>query len=276
MRSDFVSWHVPLSQPEKRKMWVSDMFQNKVAFVSGSGGGIGLEIACDLLKAGAFVYAFDLKPQPEELSQFERVEFFQGDLRSGEQLRSLFEQIDATHGRLDCVANAAGVCFFERDGSVETADESVFSATLDINLMGAIRVVRESLPLLRRAGGGAFVHVASVVGLRNMENIIGGGPADAYQISKAALVSLSRSIAMQFARDKIRSNTICPGSIATPMTADIYTDTSRIAAMEGRTPLGVIGETADVSAAALFLLSDRAKFITGIDLPVDGGLLAKL
>jgi len=257
-------------------MWVSDMFQNKVAFVSGSGGGIGLEIACDLLKAGAFVYAFDLKPQPEELSQFERVEFFQGDLRSGEQLRSLFEQIDATHGRLDCVANAAGVCFFERDGSVETADESVFSATLDINLMGAIRVVRESLPLLRRAGGGAFVHVASVVGLRNMENIIGGGPADAYQISKAALVSLSRSIAMQFARDKIRSNTICPGSIATPMTADIYTDTSRIAAMEGRTPLGVIGETADVSAAALFLLSDRAKFITGIDLPVDGGLLAKL
>lgn len=257
-------------------MWVSDMFQNKVAFVSGSGGGIGLEIACDLLKAGAFVYAFDIKPEPQELSGFERAQFFQGDLRDAERIRSVFAAIDAAHGRLDCVANAAGVCFFERDGSVESADDSVFSATLDINLTGAIRVVRESLPLLRKAGGGAFVHVASVVGLRNMENIIGGGPADAYQISKAALVSLSRSIAMQFARENIRSNSVCPGSIATPMTADIYADNNRIVAMKGRTPLGVIGEPTDVSAAALFLLSDKAKFITGIDLPVDGGLLAKL
>lgn len=252
------------------------MFQDKVAFVSGSGGGIGLAIACDLAKAGAFVFAFDIKPQPEELSPFERVRFFQGDLRDSEQLKSVFDAIDAAHGRLDCVVNAAGVCFFERDGSVETADDSVFSATLDINLTGAVRVVRASLPLLRKAGGGAFVHVASVVGLRNMENIIGGGPADAYQISKAALVSLSRSIAMQFAREKIRSNTVCPGSIATPMTADIYADANRISAMEGRTPLGVIGQPADVSAAVMFLLSDNAKFITGVDLPVDGGLLAKL
>lgn len=251
-------------------------FANKVAIVTGAGGGIGLAVAGDLLSEGAIVYAFDIKSAPQALARSQRAHFVQGDLRDPAQVHAVFETIDRTHGKLDYVVNAAGVCFFERDGSVEKTDDAVFSATMDINLTGAIRIVRESLPLLRKAGGGAMVHVASIVGLRNMENIIGGGPADAYQISKAGLVSLSRSIAMQYARERIRSNTICPGSIASPMTDSIYADARRVAAMEARTPLGVIGQPADVSAAALFLLSDRASFITGIDLPVDGGLLAKL
>lgn len=251
-------------------------FEGKVAFVSGAGGGIGLAIALDLLREGASVHAFDLKARPGDLDGFARARYTRGNLADLQQLRDAFAQIDRTHGRLDCVVNAAGVCFFERDGSVEKTDDSVFSATMDVNLIGAIRVVRESLPLLRKSGGGAYVHVASVVGLRNMENIIEGGPADAYQISKAALVSFSRSIAMQYAREKIRSNTVCPGSILTPMTADIYADDRRVEAMEARTPLGLVGRPEDVSAAALFLLSAKARFITGIDLVVDGGILAKL
>ncbi len=251
-------------------------FEGKVAFVTGAGGGIGLAIARDLLNEGAIVFAFDVKSRPTDLAASERVHYVQGDLRDAARIREVFAEIAAAHGRLDCVVNAAGVCFFERDGSVEKADDAVFSATLDINLIGAIRVVRASLPLLRKAGGGAMVHIASVVALRNMENIIDGGPADAYQISKAALVSFSRSIAMQYARENIRSNTICPGSIQTPMTAGIYKDPRRVVAMEARTPLGVIGTPADVSAAALYLLSERARFVTGIDMPVDGGLLAKL
>jgi len=251
-------------------------FENKVAIVTGAGGGIGLAIANDLLSEGATVYAFDIKNHPQELTQSKRAHFVQGDLRDPTQVRALFGTIDKAHGKLDCVVNAAGVCFFERDGSIEAMDTSVFSATIEINLAGAISIARESLPLLRKAGGGAIVHIASIVGLRNMENIIDGGPADAYQISKAGLVSLSRSIAMQYAHQRIRSNTVCPGSIATPMTDSIYADVDRVAAMQARTPLGVIGQPADVSAAAVFLLSDRARFITGIDLPVDGGLLAKL
>jgi NAD(P)-dependent dehydrogenase (short-subunit alcohol dehydrogenase family) len=109
-----------------------------------------------------------------------------------------------------------------------------------------------------------------------MENIIAGGPADAYQVSKAAVVSLSRSLAMQLAPWNIRSNTVCPGSVVTPMTADIYADDARVAAMQARTPIGRIGRPADVAAAVAFLLSDDASFVTGIDLPVDGGLMAKL
>ncbi|MFT3730664.1 MAG: SDR family oxidoreductase [Hyphomicrobium sp.] len=255
---------------------MSGTFEDKIAVVTGAGGGIGLAIASDLLNEGAFVFGFDIKPRPVELADSSRLTFVQGDLRDASQVKSLLGKVEAVHGKLDYIVNAAGLCFFDRDGSVEKADDAVFTATMDVNLNGAIRIVREGLPLLRKAGGGAMVHIASVVGLRNMENIIDGGPADAYQISKAGLVSFSRSLAMQYAREKIRSNTVCPGSIATPMTADIYASTSRIAAMEARTPLGAIGEPRDVSAAALFLLSDDAKFITGIDLPVDGGLLAKL
>jgi NAD(P)-dependent dehydrogenase (short-subunit alcohol dehydrogenase family) len=255
---------------------MSKTFDQKVAVVTGAGGGIGLAVARDLLDEGAVVFAFDIKPAPKEIACSDRLAFVQGDLRNADHVRALLARVAAAHGKLDCVVNAAGLCFFERDGSVEKAEDSVFEATMDVNLTGAIRVVRESLPLLRKAGGGAFVHIASVVGLRNMENIIGGGPADAYQISKAALVSLSRSIAMQYAHEKIRSNTVCPGSIVTPMTADIYAHEDRVTAMEARTPLGILGQPEDVSAAALFLLSDKARFITGIDLPVDGGLLAKL
>lgn len=255
---------------------MSGTFEGKVAVVTGAGGGIGLAIAMDLLNEGAFVFGFDIKPRPDELANAPRSSFVQGDLRDASQVKSLLNKVEQAHGQLNYVVNAAGLCFFERDGSVEKAHDAVFAATMDVNLNGAIRVVRESLPLLRTAGGGAMVHIASVVGLRNMENIIDGGPADAYQISKAGLVSFSRSLAMQYARENIRSNTVCPGSIATPMTADIYTNSSRVTAMEARTPLGVIGQPDDVSAATLFLLSDKARFITGIDLPVDGGLMAKL
>jgi NAD(P)-dependent dehydrogenase (short-subunit alcohol dehydrogenase family) len=184
--------------------------------------------------------------------------------------------IGERHGRIDQLVNCAGVCLFEQDGSVLETDPSVFDLTFDVNLSGAIRVIRAVVPHMRAAGGGSMVHIASVVGLRNMENIQAGGPADAYQLSKAAVVSLSRSLAMQLAPERIRSNTICPGAVATPMTAEIYAQEARVAAMSARTPLGRIGQPQDVASAVAFLLSDRASFITGIDLPVDGGILAKL
>ncbi|MFM9857120.1 SDR family oxidoreductase [Pseudoxanthobacter sp. M-2] len=251
-------------------------FDGKIALVTGAGGGIGFAIARDLASAGATVHAFDLKPAPAALRGLDGLVFHQGDLCDGADVAALMTAIGDRHGRLDAVVNAAGLCLFERDGSVETAADDVFALTFDVNLNGAMRVVRGALPLMRAAGGGAFVHIASVVGLRNMENILGGGPADAYQLSKAALVSLSRSLAMQFAHENIRSNTVCPGAIATPMTADIYADPARVAAMEARTPLKRVGRPEDVSAATLFLLGESASFITGTDLVVDGGLLAKL
>ena len=103
-----------------------------------------------------------------------------------------------------------------------------------------------------------------------------GGPLDAYQVSKAGVISLSKSLAITYGPKGIRSNTICPGSVRTPMTESIYQDPARVSAMEARTPVQRIGTPEDVSSATLFLLSDQASFITGTDLVVDGGLMAKL
>lgn len=249
-------------------------FTNKIAVVTGAGGGIGLSVARELARLGARVEASDIKAPSNSLP--ETVTFTTVDLRNPAQVTDWVQRIGERHGRIDQLVNCAGVCLFEKDGSALQTDTSVFDLTFDVNLSGAIRVIRAVVPFMRAAGGGAMVHVASVVGLRNMENIQAGGPADAYQLSKAALVSLSRSLAMQLAPERIRSNTVCPGAIATPMTAEIYAEEHRVAAMSARTPLGRLGQPEDVAAAVSFLLSNRAAFITGIDLPVDGGLLAKL
>lgn len=254
---------------------MNDQFRNKVAVVTGAGGGIGLAVTQELARLGARVEALDLKTPPAGTLP-EGVTFTRIDLRNEASVAETVAAIGARHGRIDQLVNCAGVCLFDMDGSVLDANPSVFELTFDVNLNGMIRMVRAVHPFMRAAGGGAMVHIASVVGLRNMENIQSGGPADAYQLSKAAVVSLSRSLAMQLAPENIRSNTVCPGAIATPMTADIYAQPDRVTAMEARTPVGRLGQPEDVAAAVAFLLSDRASFITGIDLPVDGGLLAKL
>jgi len=143
----------------------------------------------------------------------------------------------------------------------------VWHRVLDVNLTAAMLVSRHALPLLRRSGGGAFVHLASVAGLRNADD-----PMDAYQVSKAGLISLSRALALQYGPLGIRSNTICPGAILTPMTEPLYAeDPARAERMANRTPLRRLGTVADISSACRFLLSDEAAFITGIDLVVDGG-----
>jgi 2-keto-3-deoxy-L-fuconate dehydrogenase len=121
-----------------------------------------------------------------------------------------------------------------------------------------------------------FVHIASVAGARAMDNVLDDGPLDAYQVSKAALISLSKSIALTYGRRGIRSNTICPGAVWTPMTDHIYQDPARIKAMESRTPIPQVGTPQNIADACLFLLSDKASFVTGTDLMVDGGLMAKL
>ncbi|MGE3894346.1 MAG: SDR family NAD(P)-dependent oxidoreductase [Alphaproteobacteria bacterium] len=239
--------------------------------VTGAGGGMGLAIANALSSAGARVMALDLKPRPANLAT--AVAYEQGDVTDEAFIASAARNA-AIDGALHALVNAAGVVL-DGDGAFETMDLAAWRRTLDINLTGAALVSRAALPYLK-AGRGSMVHIASVVGLRNMENILAGGPLDAYQASKHALVGLSRSFAMQYAAAGVRSNTICPGAVRTPMTEEIYRDPARVAAMAARTPLGRVGMPEDIASAALFLLSEDASFITAIDLVVDGGIMAKL
>jgi NAD(P)-dependent dehydrogenase (short-subunit alcohol dehydrogenase family) len=142
---------------------------------------------------------------------------------------------------------------------------------LEINLTAAMRFARASAPGLRHRRG-AMVHIASIAGLRGMD-----APMDAYQVSKAGLISLSRGLALALARDGVRSNTICPGTVDTPLVERIYAeDPERRRRMIDRTPLKRLGTPADIAEACLYLLSDAAGFVTGSDLTIDGGQLAIL
>jgi NAD(P)-dependent dehydrogenase (short-subunit alcohol dehydrogenase family) len=245
-------------------------FSNRVAVVTGAGGGMGEAIARALAEAGAKVTAIDVKPCPDSLKlPGGHVSFHQGDLRDDALVERVFADTAAREGRLDYLANVAGVLWFGRDKSLLEMDLKVWDEVMDINLRTMVLTSRAAVPLMKRSGGGAMVHFSTIQWMRGDPQ-----PQDAYQASKAAVCALSRSLAMQLAGDNIRSNAICPGPALTPLQARWNTDEAR-GTVARYVPLGRIGTAEDMAQAALFLLSDAASFITGIELPVDGGCLLR-
>ncbi|GAA2124893.1 SDR family NAD(P)-dependent oxidoreductase [Nocardioides bigeumensis] len=242
---------------------------NGTALVTGAGGGIGLAVTHALQARGVQVTAADLKPVPESLAGLDGVHYHRVDLTDADELSGLVALVG---DRLDHLVNAAGVAWFDRDGSALDLPEEVWARTMSINFDVTRRLTVALLPALRAGRGRSIVHVASVAGLRGMDS-----PLDAYQVSKAAVISLSRSLAIQLGPDGVRSNTVCPGSILTPMVAPLYeASPARRADMEARTPLRRIGSPEEVAEAICFLLSEAASFITGTDLVVDGGWTAQV
>lgn len=247
-------------------------FSGRHAVVTGAGGGMGEAIALALLNAGAHVTAIDLKPQPESLAAFSgRVSFQQGDLADAAFVESVFADAGNRHGSIDYLANVAGVLWFDRDKSVLDMDMGVWDQVFAINLRAVALTSRAAVPFMRKTGrGGAMVHFSTIQWYRGDPK-----PQDAYQASKAGVCALSKSLAMQLAAEKIRSNAICPGMTLTPLQARWDND-EVLDAVASYAPLGRIGKPQDMANAALFLLSDAASYITGIELAVDGGLLMRM
>ncbi|MEV0735109.1 glucose 1-dehydrogenase [Streptomyces sp. NPDC050549] len=174
--------------------------------------------------------------------------------------------IDATLGRLggiDGLINNAGIT--GTPGGPETENLDAWNATVAVNQTGAYLGIRAVVPQLRAVGGGSVVNVSSILGF------IGDGDYFAYSATKGALRLMTRSAALKYAPDRIRVNSVCPGMVRTPMNdAEVDAD-----GYVTNTPLGRMAEPVEVSKAVLFLLSDDAGFITGSDLVIDGGYLAR-
>lgn len=238
----------------------------RYALVTGAAGGIGLAVVQRLRREGYQVVATDLR---EARALPDGVRFVPFDLAGATDWSPLLETFEETG--LHCLVNAAGLALFDDDGSVLGTDEEVWTRTLQVNLHALRRLLVAAVPLLRRHGG-SVVNVASIAGLRGMDS-----PLDAYQVSKAAVVSLSRSLALQLGPDGVRVNTVCPGAILTPMIEYLYErDPSRRTDMESRTPLRRLGRPEDVAGAVAFLASDESAFVTATDLVVDGGWTAQV
>jgi NAD(P)-dependent dehydrogenase (short-subunit alcohol dehydrogenase family) len=244
-------------------------FENKTAVVTGAGGGMGYAIALALAERGTAVTGVDIKERPEGFP--EGCAYVQADITEpGVPADAV--QAAADEGRLDFLVNGAGVGWFGKDRSIVETPEEIWEQVMAINLTAPMRFVRAAVPAMRKAGGGVMVHIASLAGLRGMDE-----PMDAYQVSKAALISLSRGLAVTLGPDNIRSNTICPGAIETPMVAEIYAeDPSRRERMAAKTPIPRLGTPEDIAATCMHLLSDESSFVTGTDAVVDGGWLGVL
>jgi 3-oxoacyl-[acyl-carrier protein] reductase len=208
----------------------------------------------------------DLKDRPEA---FDNALYHRGDVSDDGLVAQAIASVHAETGRLDFLVNAAGVLWFGRDRSLLDIELEVWNRVIAINLTGCMLTARHAIPLMRQSGGGAMVHFSSTQCLRGDDR-----PQDAYQVAKAGILALSKSIAIQFARDKIRSNVILPSATESPMQARWENDPELKRHTAEGVPLRRVGTTEDMANACLFLLSDRASFITGTELLVDGGRMA--
>jgi NAD(P)-dependent dehydrogenase (short-subunit alcohol dehydrogenase family) len=242
---------------------------SKAALVTGAAGGIGGAVTAALARAGYDIVAVDREeaPAPGEpgVGAFAT---HRADLADAAQVAALFDPLD----RLDVLVCAhGGSGRAHGDGPVDGCTDEGWDATLAMNLTSVFRVCRGALPLLRAAGGGAIVNVASVLGLV-------GGDRDfathAYAASKGGVIALTRAMAATYAPEGIRCNVVAPGLIATPMSERAQGDPRIRARLGDLQPLtGDFGRPEDVAAAVLYLA--EAPFVTGTVLTVDGGWTAK-
>ena len=258
----------------------------KTALIAGAGSvgpgwGTGKAMAVLFAREGARVLAVDRNPDAAEetrsiiAGEGGTCAVHQADVTDSGQSRGMIEACLAAYGRLDILVNNVGVNSL--GGPVELA-EAEWERVLRANLTAVYLACKHAIPAMLREGGGAIVNISSVAGLR-----WGGIPYVAYATSKGALLPLTRSVALQYAAQGIRANVIAPGLLETPRIAagpltKAYAAGDVAETMRKRhaqCPMGRMGDAWDIAHAALYLASDEARYVTGIELVVDGGLTAR-
>ena len=233
----------------------------RVALVTGAAQGIGHAVATALAEAGATVVATDVRDQ-SDLGDHIRTRSH--DVTDAERWAAVVAEIEADHGRLDILVNNAGVSGYDHLHELSLEE---WNRIIGINQTGVLLGMQHALRLMRPARSGAIVNISSICGATSVPGVA------AYHASKHAVLTMTKNAAVSYAREGIRANAVLPGWIRTPLTLG-QTDELNGAFLDA-TPMGVGGDPEDVAAAVCFLVSDRARFITGVDLPVAGGYLAR-
>lgn len=229
--------------------------------VTGAGSGINLAIARRLLAAGCTVAAWDLKPGLLASESNDRLSFTAVDVRDAAALRKAAEDTATATGGIAGLVAGAGIMVHAPFLEIQETD---FDRTFAVNLKGAMLTVQAVLPYLRRNRRGSIVMFASMLART------GGPNAADYIASKGGVLGLARSLAAELAAEGIRVNTVSPTLVDTPMPQNVYSR-DRFAARGKAAPMGRLPDVQEVAAAALFLLSDDASFMTGQDLRISGG-----
>jgi NAD(P)-dependent dehydrogenase (short-subunit alcohol dehydrogenase family) len=247
----------------------------KVALITGAGMGMGREASLLFAEHGARVVVADINREAasETVALIRKVGgtalAVVGDVASEADVERMVEEGIRGFNELHVLYNNAGVLWKDRDRSVLETDEQHWERVMAINLKSVFWVTKYGIPHLRRAGGGSIILVGSVSALAGFTRA-----QDAYTAAKGALISLNKSLAIQFAREKIRSNIIHPGIVDTPLQAPYLTEPLR-QEFEAAIPLGRIAHPREIAYVALFLASDESSYMTGAELVVDGGFMAQ-
>ncbi len=247
---------------------------DKVTLITGAGSGIGKASALLFAREGANVVAIDLQRESAESTAEEinssggSARAFAADVSKAADAEAMVRFAEKSYGKLDVVFNNAGV-FHPADESVTTTTEDIWDLVINVNLKGVFLGCKYAVPALLRAGGGSIINTASFVAVMGA-----AAPQIAYTASKGGVLAMTREIAVEFARQNIRANALCPGPVETPLLAELLADPARRQRRLVHIPPGRFARPEEMANAALFLASDESSYVNGTTFLVDGGITA--
>jgi NAD(P)-dependent dehydrogenase (short-subunit alcohol dehydrogenase family) len=242
--------------------------QDRVAVITGAGSGIGLASARRMAAEGARIVAVDIdKPAGQAAADETGGVFMEADVASEADVSRLFDAVAAEFGRIDIAFNNAGISPPE-DDSILTTDLDAWRRVQEVNLTSVYLCCKYVIPHMRRQGKGSIINTASFVA------VIGAATSQiSYTASKGGVLAMSRELGVQFAREGLRVNALCPGPVNTPLLRELFAkDPERAARRLVHVPAGRFAEPEEIAAAVAFLASDDASFITASQFLVDGGI----
>jgi len=245
---------------------------HKVAIITGAGGGMGRAAALLFAKEGAQVVVADVDARTGEAVVAEITEaggeaiFVPANVADEAQAQRMVAETVERFGAVHILYNNAGIMPSD-DGAVTDISEQTWDRVLDVNLKSVFFCCKHAIPEMIKAGSGSIINIASFVALLGCTV-----PQDAYTASKGGMIALTKSLAVQYARQGIRANAICPGPIETPLLRTLWTSEEARNLRLNRIPLGRFGAPEDIIYLALYLASDEASWTTGAVMVVDGGI----
>jgi NAD(P)-dependent dehydrogenase (short-subunit alcohol dehydrogenase family) len=252
--------------------------EGKIAHITGGGSGLGDAMAHLFAREGARVVVSDVKPDAAKrvaesvvASGGDAIALV-GDVSSREQCEALIADTVEKMGGIDILVNSAGVT--PRYAPEEWDFEKTWDWVISINLKGTMMMSRYAVAEMKKQGSGSIVNLASIIGLVGYAQGISDG-FNPYPHTKGGVVQMTRDMGVALAKDGIRVNSLCPGFTYTPLVTTLVGDADMHERLKSLHPMGRLGEAEEIANAALFLASDEASFITGVNLPVDGGYTAQ-
>jgi len=244
--------------------------EGKVALITGGGSGIGKASCLLFAREGAKVVVVDLKNAESTVDEIRanggEARAFSADVSKANDAEAMVRFAEEQFGALHVAFNNAGV-FHANDESVTNTSEDIWDLVININLKGVFLGCKYEIPALQRAGGGSIINTASFVA------VMGAAvPQIAYTASKGGVLSMTREIAAEFARQNIRVNALCPGPVETPLLAELLADPARRNRRLVHIPPGRFARAEEMANAALFLASDESSYVNGSTFLVDGGI----